>query len=130
MSLSAKCLVLDVSRLLSQHSRKTPTGIERVELAYAEALIERFGHRARFSRRAFGRIVATPSAPFQRLIRTKLRLWQGAASEKTIASTPALIDRVRVSRAACIGLNTGRGTIFSEVRTNTPLIYLLVSHAN
>ena len=32
-------IVLDLSRLLSRAGRETPTGIDRVELAYAEHLI-------------------------------------------------------------------------------------------
>jgi glycosyltransferase involved in cell wall biosynthesis len=41
-------ILLDLSRLLSRASRPTPTGIDRIELAYAEYLMAHAGGRLRF----------------------------------------------------------------------------------
>ena len=42
-------VILDVSRLLSRVRHHTPTGVDRVEMAYARGLDDRFGDRLQFA---------------------------------------------------------------------------------
>ena len=56
-------IVLDLSRLLSRAARRVPTGIDRVEHAYAETLLVAAGDRLRYAAlNPVGRVVALPAA--------------------------------------------------------------------
>ena len=56
-------IILDVSRLLSRASHAVPTGIDRVELAYAEGLLERCPERLEFAAlHPLGRFGRLPAA--------------------------------------------------------------------
>jgi glycosyltransferase involved in cell wall biosynthesis len=61
-------IVLDLSRLLSRAHRNTPTGIDRVELAYAKGLLERARDRLLFAGmnnlRMFGLLPASEATDF------------------------------------------------------------------
>ena len=70
-------IVLDLSRLLARLLRTTPTGVDRVELAYARTLLrlapERLSFGARFPRGIYGRL--DPVA-VGRFIDHTAQLWQ------------------------------------------------------
>lgn len=70
-------IVLDLSRLLARLLRTTPTGVDRVELAYAQTLLrlapERLSFGARFPRGLYGRL--DPEAA-RRFIEHTAALWQ------------------------------------------------------
>ena len=70
-------IVLDLSRLLARLLRTTPTGVDRVELRYAQTLLDRVPDRlafaARFPRGLYGRI-DTQAA--RRFIEHTAELWQ------------------------------------------------------
>jgi glycosyltransferase involved in cell wall biosynthesis len=70
-------IVLDLSRLLARLLRTTPTGVDRVELAYAQTLLrmvpERLSFGARFPRGIYGRL--DPDA-VRRFVEHTAQLWQ------------------------------------------------------
>jgi glycosyltransferase involved in cell wall biosynthesis len=100
-----------------------PTGIERVELAYAEYLVAAAGDRLQFAAMALGRLGPLSSKQAERFIRTLPSIWRG---EKTAATEglPRLVRRLRLSL-----LVHGELGLHAATRRNqlTPL-YLLVSH--
>ena len=100
----SRMIALDLSRLLSRAGRGTPTGIDRVELAYAEHLIAG-GHRGLLYRRHAGRQAGAAAAPDRprRFVARSGRL--GAA-----ALDPAQQDRQvrRIARQARLALLAGR----------------------
>ena len=70
-------IVLDLSRLLARLLRTTPTGVDRVELAYAQTLLrmtpERLSFGARFPRGIYGRL---DPAAVRRFVEHTAALWQ------------------------------------------------------
>ena len=70
-------IVLDLSRLLARLLRTTPTGVDRVELAYAQTLLrmapERLSFGARFPRGMYGRL---DPAAVRRFVEHTAALWQ------------------------------------------------------
>jgi len=118
-------IALDLSRLLSRAGRGTPTGIDRVELAYAEHLIAN-GNSA-----CFTALSASGG----------LGLLQRQAAEEFVAAIGAAwrggLDPVRqnrrvrrIARQAQIALLAGRQkALIAELRTGQARpVYLLVSH--
>ncbi|WP_174279089.1 glycosyltransferase family 4 protein [Sphingomonas bacterium] len=80
--MTAPVLILDLSRLLSRVLHATPTGVDRVEMAYAEGLLAAAGDRLSFAAvhpGGYGRLPAGAVKEF--LVATKAR-WQdeGAAA--------------------------------------------------
>ncbi len=73
-------IVLDLSRLLARLLRTTPTGVDRVELAYAQTLLrlapERLAFGARFPRGIYGRL---DPAAVRRFVAHTAELWQAPA---------------------------------------------------
>jgi glycosyltransferase involved in cell wall biosynthesis len=59
-------LVLDLSRLISRILHPAPTGVDRVEMAYARGLLDRAGHRTAFA-------AVHPSGVYGRLCGEKVR---------------------------------------------------------
>jgi len=118
-------IALDLSRLLSRAGRGTPTGIDRVELAYAEHLIAT-GAPACFAALSAG---------------GGLGLLQRQAAEQFVAAIGAAwrggLDLVqqnrqvrRIARQVHIALLAGRRrALMAQLRTGAaPPVYLLVSH--
>ncbi len=116
-------IVLDLSRLLSRAGRGTPTGIDRVELAYAQHLIAS-GSRACFAAvTAFGRIGLLPDRPAKAFVAAIAAAWRG---------DPAVNDRTvrRLAWRAHLALAAGgERALLSSLRTGPDRpVYLLVSH--
>ncbi len=42
-------IILDISRLISRVRHSTPSGVDRVEMAYARGLVELYGERLAFA---------------------------------------------------------------------------------
>jgi glycosyltransferase involved in cell wall biosynthesis len=116
-------IVLDVSRLIARAGRVTPTGIDRVELAYARHLIAVTAAPgfARVTR--CGRFILLPRPAVERYVAALARLWRDGAN---------LARRGRV-RWTAIWLRfprRARARAFSDQPrpdTEKP-VYLLVSH--
>ena len=93
-------IALDLSRLLSRAGRGTPTGIDRVELAYAEHLIAS-GHPCCFAARDAGRQADAAAAPDRRGFCPRNRRGLARAARSARAGAAGAADRApRPPRAA------------------------------
>ena len=113
-------LILDVSRLLSRASHAVPTGIDRVELAYAEWLLKHCPDRLQFAAlHPLGRFGRLPTEPVQHFLDVAARRWRGG-------EVPA--ETVRRAGRALLGPAFLRGQLMLEPRQAGPTTYLNVSH--
>lgn len=94
-----RSITLDISRLLSRAFHATPTGIDRVEFAYARALLETEGRRVSFEAwvPGLGFLTYAPAA-VKRLLATLERRWSDGAEPNGIDAVRAW-SGVRPSRA-------------------------------
>ena len=118
-------IVLDLSRLLSRAGRETPTGIDRVELAYAEHLIAT-DPAARFA-------TTTLSAGLGLVPRRTAEAFVAAIGAAWRSSRDIAGDQRRVRRLGRRGrlaaLAAGKGRLFATSRHGGERpVYLLVSH--
>jgi len=118
-------IVLDLSRLLSRAGRETPTGIDRVELAYAERLIA-VDPAARFAAATFsGGLGLVPRATAEAFVAAIGTAWR---SSRDVAGDRRMVRRLgwRCRLAAVIG---GGGRLFAAPGSgHERSVYLLVSH--
>jgi len=118
-------IALGLSRLLSRAGRGTPTGIDRVELAYAEHLIAN-GNSACFTAlSASGRLGLLQRQAAEEFVAAIGAAWRGGLD-------PVQQNRRvrRIARQAQIALLAGRQkALIAELRTGQARpVYLLVSH--
>ena len=116
-------IVFDVSRLIARAGRVTPTGIDRVELAYARHLIagtDALGF-ARVTR--YGRFALLPRPAVERYIAALAILWRDGASMRHRRRVRWAIMRLRFA-----SLSRGRAFPGDTSRDTHQAIYLLVSH--
>src|SRR5437763_4779084 len=118
-------IVLDLSRLLSRAGRGTPTGIDRVELAYAEHLIAADPAACFATTAALGRLGLVPRNRAEEFVAAIAAVWRGDAD--TAADEREVRRRARGCRfAALIG---GERRFLATLRQSAePPVYLLVSH--
>jgi glycosyltransferase involved in cell wall biosynthesis len=116
-------IALDLSRLLSRAGRETPTGIDRVELAYAEHLIATGAPFCFTAVAPAGRLAQLPHRTAQRFVQAIGALWRGAAP-------PDRADRQvrRLARQVRVGLLAGREAALMSRLGSGEAVYLLVSH--
>jgi glycosyltransferase involved in cell wall biosynthesis len=116
-------ILFDVSRLISRAGRQTPTGIDRVELAYAEHLIAGTIPLHFTILTDAGRFGLLPKAPTINYIQAIGRAWRGHAPQQ-IWRTKQLARGLRLS-----ALLNGRYALQEQFRkkVDNPA-YLLVSH--
>jgi glycosyltransferase involved in cell wall biosynthesis len=118
-------IALDLSRLLSRAGRGTPTGIDRVELAYAEHLIAS-GKPCVFAALApFGRLGLLPRPTAENFVREIGAAWRGPLDPREQER------RVRrIARHARFALLAGREQRLFGMLRDSPdnSVYLLVSH--
>jgi glycosyltransferase involved in cell wall biosynthesis len=118
-------ILLDLSRLVSRASRPTPTGIDRIELAYAEHLIANAGDRLGF----VGMNAAGDLAPLQPryarlLVHTLAKCWRDPGETGQTARRIGFL-------AQFSGLLPGRALLSASMRKHADRsVYLLVSHQN
>ncbi len=114
-------LTLDLSRLLSRAGAAVPTGIDRVELAYAEYLLAHAPERTEFvALHPLGRFGTLPYAATARFVEALAARWDAGAADDGTAS--------RLGRRLLHGLmlpRPDRGTVPPASRDT---IYLLLSH--
>ena len=118
-------IVLDLSRLLSRAGRETPTGIDRVELAYAEQLIAA-DPTARFATTTLsGGLGLVPRATAEAFVAAIGTAWRRS---RDIAGDQRKVRRLgwRGRFAALLG---GEARLFAarHARAGQP-VYVLVSH--
>src|SRR5437763_8953138 len=70
-------IALDLSRLLSRAGRGTPTGIDRVELAYAQHLIAAGRSTCFAATTVFGGLGLLPSAEAEAFVAAICASWRG-----------------------------------------------------
>jgi glycosyltransferase involved in cell wall biosynthesis len=118
-------IALDLSRLLSRAGRGTPTGIDRVELAYAEHLIANGASACFTALSASGGLGLLQRRAAEKFVHAIGTTWRGGPD-------PAHEDRQvrRIARQFRIALLTGRQrALMKELRSGAaPPVYLLVSH--
>ncbi len=122
---------LDVSRLLSRAGEAVPTGIDRVELAYAKYLLAHAPDRTEFAAlHPLGRFGTLSHAATACFIAALSRRWESAGTETVPAGR---LDPVRLGRRLLHGLmlpGSGDRTRLSFKRQAPPSrwFYLLLSH--
>ena len=118
-------IALDLSRLLSRAGRGTPTGIDRVELAYAEHLIANGASACFTALSPSGGLGLLQRRSAEQFVAAIGAAWRGGLD-------PARQNRQvrRIARQARIALLAGRrGALMEQLRSGkAPPVYLLVSH--
>jgi hypothetical protein len=118
-------IALDLSRLLSRAGRGTPTGIDRVELAYAEHLIAAGTPRCFAALTPDGRLALLPRSTAEDFVREIAAAWRGpldlSEQERRVR---------RVARRARLALLIGSERRLFGMLRDSPgrSVYLLVSH--
>ena len=118
-------IVLDLSRLLSRAGRETPTGIDRVELAYAEHLLASDPSAGFAAVNDVGRLAWLPRPLAQEFVRRIGSTWRGqAGATGHDRGLRRLAWRMRAG--LIIG---GERSLISRLRAcPESAVYLLVSH--
>ncbi|HVV27649.1 MAG TPA: glycosyltransferase family 1 protein [Rhizomicrobium sp.] len=117
-------IILDLSRLLWRAERFAPTGIDRVELAYARHLIATVPDRLSFSG-WWGRMSLLPPATVTAMIAALDRLWSGTSvDDRAHAVVRGLVGKLR-RHAFLHGEKQLRA---HAAGLRNPPTYLLVSH--
>lgn len=118
-------IALDLSRLLSRAGSATPSGIDRVELAYARHIAAGAAPYCFAARDALGEIGLLPMEVAGDFIGRLAALWRDGATEQERRRLPALARRLRFAAL------TRGPALRRELRKSgdTP-VYLLVSHQN
>ena len=115
-------IVLDVSRLITRAGQVTPTGIDRVELAYARQLIGRasvcFAQATRW-----GGLALLPQPVVERYVAALAALWREGSSVRRrgrVGWAALRLQLARLGRRRAFGVQAGAAA-------DKP-VYLLVSH--
>jgi glycosyltransferase involved in cell wall biosynthesis len=119
-------VVLDVSRLLGLGRRRAPSGIDRVEAAYARRWLSEPPDRVTFVARApRGGYAALPRGLVAELTEQLALAWlggPGAAEARRAARRRGLMALVRLT------LGRGRATLMRRLESRRRSVFLLVSH--
>ncbi len=126
MILSVPPIVLDVSRLLSRAGRTAPTGIDRVELAYAEHLLATHRPLSFAAVNAVGKIGLLPRSQTEAYIAALAKVWRDDAL--SLARHSDRLKRLALGLRMGSLLN-GEHALRVQLRASVvPPVYLLVSH--
>jgi glycosyltransferase involved in cell wall biosynthesis len=118
-------IALDLSRLLSRAQSTTPTGIDRVELAYARYLMGSASSFCFAARNAIGGIGLLPVAEASQFIIALAALWRGGAGPAERGRITALARRLNLAALF------GERKLHAALRDSDGVpVYLLVSHQN
>jgi glycosyltransferase involved in cell wall biosynthesis len=116
-------IALDLSRLLSRAGRGTPTGIDRVELAYAEHLIASDAAACFAAVTPLGGLGLLPPDEATRFVRAIGAAWRGGDDPRTDdRQVRRIVRRLRVALLA-----RSEQALIARLRA-AGSIYLLVSH--
>lgn len=118
-------LILDISRLLRTASRAVPSGIDRVELAYARHLLAVHGSACFVARDHWGRFYAVPRGLVERLVDAIGRDWRG---EGDGAGRLAALPAARLIQGRLL-LGLGRQGFLRVVRGGGTRLCLHVAHS-
>jgi glycosyltransferase involved in cell wall biosynthesis len=117
-------IVLDLSRLLSRAGRETPTGIDRVELAYAEHLIANDASALFAAVTPFGGLGLVPRQTAEVFVAALAATWRGGKSAADLAAVRRLGWRARFAAS----ISGERRLVAALRQSREPPVYLLVSH--
>jgi glycosyltransferase involved in cell wall biosynthesis len=117
-------ILFDLSRLVSRAGRETPTGIDRVELAYAEHLIAGRTPPCFTMMTPLGGFGMLPEAVAKEYLQALAGAWREAGSSQRIAQAKRL-GRTLHTAALWRGERALRGQYGAETDC---VVYLLVSH--
>lgn len=118
-------IALDLSRLLSRAGSATPSGIDRVELAYALYLISRGTAHCFTARGSLGGIGRLPSDAAGEFVARLAALWRHGATGQERRRLVSLALRLRLA------VTGGHRALRMALRDSAePAVYLLVSHQN
>jgi glycosyltransferase involved in cell wall biosynthesis len=117
-------ILFDLSRLVSRAGRETPTGIDRVELAYAEHLVAGGTSLSFAVITGLGGFGLLPKAVAKEYLRALGAVWREAGSSQRIAQAKRLA-RTLHSAALWRGERALRAQCRAEAGR---LVYMLVSH--
>jgi glycosyltransferase involved in cell wall biosynthesis len=116
-------IVFDVSRLIACAARVTPSGIERVELAYARHLLAGTTPRCFVRITRCGRLALLPQPAVERYVEALAALWRFGSSLRRRASLQLAVLRLRAARPLRRRWHTPKTTDAA-----TKPVYLVVSH--
>jgi glycosyltransferase involved in cell wall biosynthesis len=117
-------ILFDISRLVSRAGRETPTGIDRVELAYAEHLIAGSTPLSFMMITPLGGFGTLPDAVAKEYLQVLARAWREAGSSQRIPQAKRL---ARMLRAAALW--RGERALRRQCRSGPGrVVYMLVSH--
>jgi glycosyltransferase involved in cell wall biosynthesis len=118
-------IALDLSRLLSRAGRATPTGIDRVELAYAEHLVANGASTCFTAMRASGGLGLLPHRAAARFVAAIGAAWRGEL--EPARDTGQVRQIARQARIALIA--SRERSLMAQLRSSgSQPVYLLVSH--
>ncbi len=89
-------IFFDAGRLIEHFNRITPTGIDRVELAYAKEFRRRFGARVVYGYSLWGRVIPIADGWVDEFLEATELAWRAHGSEKTSASMEALKSKLGI----------------------------------
>ena len=116
-------IALDLSRLLSRARSATPSGIDRVELAYAQRLSAGGAAHCFAARDALGRIGLLPAEASGEFVTRLAAIWRDGATAPERRRIASLARRLRLAAL------TGGPALRRALReTGERAVYLLVSH--
>jgi len=117
-------ILFDLSRLVSRAGRETPTGIDRVELAYAEHLVAGSVHLCFTVMTPLGHLGLVPGVLAEDYLRELAGAWREASSPRRVRRIKRL---ARMLHAAA--LSRGERAVRAQFGSKTgQAVYLLVSH--
>ena len=125
-------IVLDVSRLLSRASRRVPTGIDRVEHAYAVGLLRTVRERLRYAAvNPLGRFCHLPTAMTRHFVEQTGLEWQHAMRTRADDAPFPPNDLLTLARRLQAGLMLPHRLprfLSQQTANDKRPTYLLVSH--
>ena len=118
-------VILDVSRLLLSVHRTSPSGIDRVEMAYARHWLAAPEGAASFvAQSPWGWFAALPRGAVAELVACIGDAWANGEGGASLARA----RRLAVGLQARLALGGGRGALRHILATRRPAAFLLVSH--
>ena len=116
-------VLLDLSRLISRADNRTPTGMDRIELAYAEHLMARGGPRLGFVAMAAGGIAPVHRRFARLLVDTLGHCWRDLEQTGRTARRIGMLTQMS-------GLLPGQALLPARVRNEGRPVFLSLSHQN
>jgi glycosyltransferase involved in cell wall biosynthesis len=117
-------LILDISRLLRTARRTSPSGIDRVEFAYARHLLAHWPSACFLARDPWHRFYAVPRPLVERLVATIGEDW----AEREAGAPPAALGTARLIQGRLL-LGLGRREFLALLRQSVPRLLLHVAHS-